>query len=156
MVAIEEIEVKVETKLHQALIGAGGKGVKKLQGEDCIIHFPSDGSDMVTIRGKAEAVKKAKKALEEEAAQLRLQSFSATVTAAPEFHRFLIGRGGSNMKSIRDETGCRIAVPGRHLGREFAYFLFMSIKYKGVAKTGCSFSRIIQFDPAIDSIYENL
>ena len=112
MANIEEITVKVETKLHQALIGAGGKGVKKLQGENCIIHFPSDGSDTVTIRGKDDAVKAAKKALEEEAAQLRLQSFSGTVQAAPEFHRFLIGRGGSNMKNIRDLTGCRIAVPG--------------------------------------------
>lgn len=109
---IEEMQVKVETKLHQALIGAGGKGVKKLQGDDCIIHFPSDGSDMVTIRGKPDGVKAAHKALEEEAAQLRLQSFSDTVQAAPEFHRFLIGRGGSNMKNIRDLTGCRIAVPG--------------------------------------------
>ena len=67
---------------------------------------------MVTIRGKDAAVKAAKVALEEEAAQLRLQSFSGTVIAAPEFHRFLIGRGGSNMKNIRDLTGCRIAVPG--------------------------------------------
>lgn len=107
------MQVKVETKLHQALIGAGGKGVKKLQGDDCIIHFPSDGSDMVTIRGKPDGVKAAHKALEEEAAQLRLQSFSDTVQAAPEFHRFLIGRGGSNMKNIRDLTGCRIAVPGK-------------------------------------------
>jgi len=112
LVNIEEIQVKVETKLHQALIGAGGKAVKKLQGTDCIIHFPSDGSENVTIRGKAEAVQGVKKALEDEAAQLRLQSFTATVQAAPEYHRFLIGRGGSNMKSIRDQTGCRIAVPG--------------------------------------------
>ena len=47
-----------------------------LLGEDAIIHFPSDGkSDMVSIRGKEEAVKKAKKALLDEAAALRLQSF---------------------------------------------------------------------------------
>jgi len=111
-VEIEETTVKIETKLHQALIGAGGKGVKKLQGENAIIHFPSDGSDQVTIRGKKDAVAAAKKALLDEAGQLRLQSFTATVQAASDFHRFLIGRGGSNMKSIRDKTGCRIAVPG--------------------------------------------
>jgi len=113
LVQISELEVKIETKLHQALIGAGGKRVKELQGEDAIIHFPSDGkSDVVTIRGKEAAVKAAKKALLEEAESLRLQSFSATVQAAPEYHRFLIGRGGNNMKEIRDSTGCRIAVPG--------------------------------------------
>lgn len=109
---IEETTVKIESKLHQALIGAGGKGVKKLQGDDCVIHFPSDGSDQVTIRGKPEAVKAAKKALEEEAGQVRLQSFTAKVDADPSLHRFLIGKNGSNIKDIRDTTGCRIAVPG--------------------------------------------
>ncbi|CAG5097692.1 Oidioi.mRNA.OKI2018_I69.XSR.g15189.t1.cds [Oikopleura dioica] len=94
---IEEITVKIETKLHQALIGAGGKGVKNFK---------------VTIRGKPEAVKAAKKALEEEAGQVRLQSFTAKVNADPSLHRFLIGKNGSNIKDIRDTTGCRIAVPG--------------------------------------------
>ena len=90
-------------------------------GEDAIIHFPSDGkSETVTIRGKEGGVKAAKKAVMAEAAQLRLQSFNATVQAAPEFHRFLIGRGGTNMKEIRDKTGCRIAVPGAI----FLQFLF--------------------------------
>lgn len=109
---IEEITVKIEIKLHQALIGAGGKSVKKLQGEDCVIHFPSDGSDQVTIRGKPEAVKAAKIALDAEAGQVRLQSFTATVKADPSLHRFLIGKSGSNIKDVRDSTGCRIAVPG--------------------------------------------
>ena len=33
LVQIVEDEVKIETKLHQALIGAGGKRVKELQGK---------------------------------------------------------------------------------------------------------------------------
>ena len=104
--------LRIETKLHQALIGAGGKRVKELQGEDAIIHFPSDGkSELVTIRGKESGVKAAKKALMDEAAALRLQSFNAQVTAPPEYHKFLIGRNGANMKEIREKTGCRIAVP---------------------------------------------
>lgn len=98
---IEETTVKIESKLHQALIGAGGKQVKKLQGDDCVIHFPSDGSDQVTIRGKPEAVKAAKKAFEEEVGQVRLQSFTAKIDADPSLHRFLIGKNGSNIKDIR-------------------------------------------------------
>ena len=83
------------------------------KGEDAIIHFPSDGkSETVSIRGKESGVAQAKKALMEEAAALRLQSFNATVTAPPEYHKFLIGRNGANMKEIREKTGCRIAVPG--------------------------------------------
>ena len=84
------------------------------KGEDAIIHFPSDGkSETVSIRGKESGVAQAKKALMEEAAALRLQSFNATVTAPPEYHKFLIGRNGANMKEIREKTGCRIAVPGK-------------------------------------------
>ena len=58
--------------------------VSLLQGEDAKIHFPANGkSDIVTIRGTKAAVKKAKKALLEEADSLRIQSFSETVQTAP-------------------------------------------------------------------------
>ena len=112
LVQILELEVKIENKLHPALIGAlRYMPVKELQDKAVTIDFPNDGkSDVVTVRGKKGAVKAVKKALLDQAESLRLQSFRATVQAAPEFHRFLIG--GNNRKEIRDRTGCRIAVPG--------------------------------------------
>ena len=39
LVSIVEEEVKIEVKLHQALIGAGGKRVKELQVSFCFIKF---------------------------------------------------------------------------------------------------------------------
>lgn len=33
------------------------------------------------------------------------------VKAKPEFHRYLIGRNGANIRKIRDKTGARIIFP---------------------------------------------
>ena len=44
--------------------------------------------------------------LQEEAA------YTAELRAKPEFHGFLIGRGGSNIRDLRDRTNTRIVFPG--------------------------------------------
>ena len=31
--------------------------------------------------------------------------------AKPEYHKFLIGRGGSNIKKVRESTGARVMFP---------------------------------------------
>ena len=41
-----------------------------------------------------------------------ISSMSAEVRAKPEHHKFLIGRNGANVQSIRDKTGARIIFPG--------------------------------------------
>ena len=76
---------------------------------DVHIHFPAEGtnSDVVVIRGVKEDVEKAKKQLlemasdsEKQFAEKQLSSFTAEVRAKPEFHRYLIGRGGSNISKV--------------------------------------------------------
>ena len=42
----------------------------------------------------------------------QLSSMTAEVRAKPEHHKFLIGRSGVNVQSIRDKTGARIIFPG--------------------------------------------
>ena len=44
-------------------------------------------------------------ALQEEA------GYTAELRAKPEFHGFLIGRGGSNIRELRDRTNTRIVFP---------------------------------------------
>ncbi len=39
--------------------------------------------------------------------------FSAEVRAKPEYHKFLIGRGGANVRKLRESTGARVIFPGR-------------------------------------------
>uniref|UniRef100_A0A3Q3GVM4 Vigilin n=1 Tax=Labrus bergylta TaxID=56723 RepID=A0A3Q3GVM4_9LABR len=112
---IKEAEVTISSKLHNSLIGSKGCLVRSIM-EDCggvHIHFPSEGSgsDKVTIRGPAGEVEKAKKQLLQLAEEKQVNNFTAELQAKPEYHKFLIGRGGANIRRVRDKTGARIIFP---------------------------------------------
>uniref|UniRef100_A0A3Q3WGK9 Vigilin n=1 Tax=Mola mola TaxID=94237 RepID=A0A3Q3WGK9_MOLML len=112
---IKETEVAIPAKLHNSLIGSKGCLVRSIM-EDCggvHIHFPSEGSgsDKVTIRGPASEVEKAKKQLLQLAEEKQVNNFTAELQAKPEYHKFLIGRGGANIRRVRDRTGARIIFP---------------------------------------------
>ncbi|XP_041840626.1 vigilin [Melanotaenia boesemani] len=112
---IKETEVIIPAKLHNSLIGSKGCLVRSIM-EDCggvHIHFPSEGSgsDKVTIRGPAGEVEKAKKQLLQLAEEKQVNNFTAELQAKPEYHKFLIGRGGANIRRVRDRTGARIIFP---------------------------------------------
>ncbi|XP_041925524.1 vigilin [Alosa sapidissima] len=112
---IKETEVTIPAKLHNSLIGSKGCLVRSVM-EDCggvHIHFPSEGSgsDRVTIRGPAGEVEKARKQLLQLAEEKQVNNFTVELQAKPEYHKFLIGRGGANIRRVRDRTGARIIFP---------------------------------------------
>ncbi|XP_061833459.1 high density lipoprotein binding protein a isoform X2 [Nerophis lumbriciformis] len=112
---ITEMEVSIPSKLHNSLIGSKGRFVRSIM-EECggvHIHFPSEGSgiDKVTIRGPVEEVEKAKQQLLALAEEKQTKSHSAELRAKPEYHKFLIGKGGGNIRKVRDSTGARIIFP---------------------------------------------
>ncbi|KAM4041294.1 vigilin [Anomaloglossus baeobatrachus] len=112
---ITELEVSIPSKLHNSLIGAKGRFIRSIM-EECggvHIHFPSEGSgsDTVTIRGPAQDVERAKKQLLQLAEEKQTKSFTAELRAKPEYHKFLIGKGGGNIRKVRDQTGARIIFP---------------------------------------------
>ncbi|XP_056133981.1 high density lipoprotein binding protein a [Lampris incognitus] len=112
---ITEMEVSIPSKLHNSLIGSKGRLVRSIM-EECggvHIHFPTEGSgiDKVTIRGPAEEVEKAKQQLLALAEEKQIKSHTAELRAKPEYHKFLIGKGGGNIRKVRDSTGARIIFP---------------------------------------------
>ncbi|XP_053286120.1 high density lipoprotein binding protein a [Pleuronectes platessa] len=112
---ISEIEVSIPSKLHNSLIGSKGRLVRSIM-EECggvHIHFPTEGSgiDKVTIRGPVEEVEKAKQQLLGLAEEKQTKSHTAELRAKPEYHKFLIGKGGANIRKVRDSTGARIIFP---------------------------------------------
>ncbi|XP_012680775.1 high density lipoprotein binding protein a [Clupea harengus] len=112
---ITEVEVSIPSKLHNSLIGSKGRFVRSIM-EECggvHIHFPTEGSgiDAVTIRGPAEEVEKAKRQLLSLAEEKQIKSHTAELRAKPEYHKFLIGKGGANIRKVRDSTGARIIFP---------------------------------------------
>ena len=69
---------------------------------DVHIHFPPEGekSDKITIRGTKEDVEKAEQQLVKLAGERQENSFTAEVNAKAEHHRYIIGRGGANIRKV--------------------------------------------------------
>ncbi|CAL8242009.1 unnamed protein product [Merluccius merluccius] len=120
---IKEMEVAIPAKLHNSLIGSKGCLVRAVM-EECggsvHIHFPSEGSgsDQVTIRGPAGEVERARRQLLQLAEEKQVNNFTAELQAKPEYHRFLIGKGGANIRRVRDKTGARIIFPAPDDGEQ--------------------------------------
>merc|ERR1719461_2478383 len=116
MANITSKEIKIPAKIHNTMIGAGGKLIQSIM-NDCggvAIKFPepNSGSDSVTVRGPKEDVEKAVKLLKELSEEKQLSGITAEVKAKPQHHKFLIGKSGIHIQKIRDETGARIIFPG--------------------------------------------
>merc|ERR1719147_348635 len=109
-------EIMIPSKIHNTVIGAGGKLIQSIMSEcgGVAIKFPENGSgsDKVTVRGPVEDVEKAIKLLRELSDEKQLSGISAEVKAKPQHHKFLIGRAGCHIQKIRDDTGARIIFPG--------------------------------------------
>merc|ERR1711892_1119941 len=109
-------DLTIPSKIHNTVIGAGGKLIQSIMSEcgGVAIKFPepNSGSDLVTVRGPVEDVEKAVKLLKELSEEKQLSGISAEVKAKPQHHKFLIGRAGIHIQKIRDETGARIIFPG--------------------------------------------
>jgi len=116
MANIVSKEMKIPAKIHNTVIGAGGKIIQYIINEcgGVSIKFPDakSGSDVVVVRGPADDVDKALVKLQELSDEKQLSSNTAEVKAKPEHHKFLIGRQGINIQKIRNETGARIIFPG--------------------------------------------
>ena len=39
------------------------------------------------------------------------ENFTVEIKCKPEYHRFLIGRGGAKIRKVRDELGARVIFP---------------------------------------------
>ena len=109
-------EILIPAKVHNTVIGAGGKLIQSIMAEcgGVAIKFPESGSgsDKVTVRGPVEDVEKAVKLLSELSDEKQLSGISSEIKAQPQHHKFLIGRAGCHIQKIRDETGARIIFPG--------------------------------------------
>ena len=109
------VDLIIPAKIHNTIIGAGGKLIQSIM-DDCggvHIKFPeaNSGSDKVTVRGPKEDVDKAKQMLTSLSSEKQLSSVTAEVRAKPEHHKFLIGRQGTKIQSVREKTGARIIFP---------------------------------------------
>lgn len=115
LIKIEEDSVELPHALHTVLIGKGGTIIKQIR-QECggvIINFPpgNNPSDKITLKGPRADIEKAKKELIKLAKEKNDMSYTDEVHAKLEYHRFLVGRQGSNINLYRDKYNVRIIFP---------------------------------------------
>uniref|UniRef100_A0A2K6UPQ1 Vigilin n=1 Tax=Saimiri boliviensis boliviensis TaxID=39432 RepID=A0A2K6UPQ1_SAIBB len=108
-------EVSIPAKPHNSLVGTKGRLICSIM-EECggvHVHFPVEGSgsDTLAIRGPSSDVEKAKKQLLHLAEEKQTKSFTVDIRAKPEYHKFVIGKGGGKIHKVRDSTGARVVFP---------------------------------------------
>lgn len=119
LVKVEEDYVEIAHSLHTALIGRGGAIIKQIRQEcgNVLINFPPEGSegksgsDKITLKGPREEIEKAKKELLKLAKEKNEISYSEDVPAKLEYHRFLVGKKGNNVNTLREQYNVRIIFP---------------------------------------------
>ena len=104
----KQIDVIIEQRLHNQLIGSGGSEIKKIieKFNGIAINFPSSKkeSDIIVLRGDRKDVDACEKYLKDQAKRLREANHELRVPVYKQFHRNVIGKGGATLKQIKVES----------------------------------------------------
>ncbi|RXN01408.1 hypothetical protein EOD39_6903 [Acipenser ruthenus] len=112
----------IEHRLHRTIIGQKGEKIKEVRDKfpEVIINFPdpTQKSDIVQFRGPRTEVEKCTKFMQKMVAEMVENSFSVSVPVFKQFHKNIIGKGGANIKKIREETNTKIDLPAENSNSE--------------------------------------
>lgn len=111
----KEKDAIIDHRLFRSIIGTKGTRIREIREKfnQVQITFPnsSEKSDIVKIRGPKDDVERCYKHLMKLVKDLQESSFMLEVPIFKQFHKFIIGKGGANIKKIRDETQTEIDLP---------------------------------------------
>ena len=111
----KEKDLIIENRFHRQLIGPKGESIEKIRKEfsNVQISFPDLGvkSDIVKLRGPKKDVDDCSKYFNKIVREMQESSYQVKVPIFKQFHKFIIGKGGANIKRIRDETDTKIDLP---------------------------------------------
>lgn len=117
----KEKDVVISCKYHKVLIGHQGANVKEIRDKfpEVQITFPSieQKSDVVKLRGPKDKVDKCAALLSKKVKEiLENNSHTLTLPVYEECQKIIIGKGGANIRKLRDETNTLIELPeGRNI-----------------------------------------
>lgn len=110
-----EKDANIDHRLFRSIIGSKGTRIREIREKfnQVVITFPnpSEKSNIVKIRGPKDDVEHCFDHLKKLVAELKESSFMLEVPIFKQFHKFIIGKGGANIKKIRDETQTEIDLP---------------------------------------------
>lgn len=108
-------DVIIDRRLHRSIIGAKGEKIREIKDryKQVLISIPgaNENNDIVKLRGPREDVDKCHKDLLKLVKEIQESSHVIEVPIFKQFHKFIIGKGGANIKKIRDETQTKIDLP---------------------------------------------
>lgn len=111
----KEKDIIIDHRHFASIIGSKGMNIGKIRDKfnyvQITIPGPDNNADIVKIRGPKLDVDQCHKYLMNLVKQLDESSYSIQIPILKQFHKFVIGRGGNNLRKIRDETDTRIDFP---------------------------------------------
>lgn len=111
-------DIIIEQRFHRTIIGAKGEKIREIKDKfnQVQVTFPDPGkkSDIVTLRGPKNDVDKCYKYLQTLQQEMVQSSFQASVHIFKDFHKNIIGKGGANIRKIREETDTKIDLPSEN------------------------------------------
>ncbi|KAG7202071.1 hypothetical protein KM043_004746 [Ampulex compressa] len=111
----KEKDVIIDHRYYPSIIGNKGDNIKEIRDKfnqvQIIIPGPGDKGDIVKIRGPKEDVDKCHKHLMKLVKELNESNYMLDVPIFKHFHKFIIGKGGVNIRKIREETQTKIELP---------------------------------------------
>lgn len=108
-------EIQIDQRFHRTIIGSKGENIRETRERfnQVNITFPDPGikSDTVSIRGAKHDVEMCHRYLVTLNKEMVENNHRIEVPIYKQFHKYIIGKGGANIKKIRDETDTKIDLP---------------------------------------------
>jgi len=111
----KERDIIIDHRFYRNIIGSKGDNIREIREmfNQVQINFPGQGEkrNVVKTRGPKEDVDKCHKHLMKAGKELNESSYVIELPIYKQFHKFVIGKGGANIRKIRDETQTKIDLP---------------------------------------------
>lgn len=111
----KERDIIIDHRHFRNIIGAKGERIREIREKFNQVQItfpgPNEKTDIVKIRGPKEDVDNCYKEMNKIVKELQASSFEMKVPIFKQFHKFIIGKGGANIKRIREETQTKIDLP---------------------------------------------
>lgn len=108
-------DVYIDNRYIKSLIGVRGERIREIRDkfERVLISLPEQGQkrNPIKLRGPHDDIEKCEKYLHRIIKEIAESSYVQEVPIFKQFHKYIIGKGGANLKKIRDETQTTIDLP---------------------------------------------
>lgn len=111
----KEKDVIIDHRYYRSIIGSKGEKIREIREKfnqvQITVPNASEKHDIVKVRGPKEDVDKCHKYLLKLVKEINENSFILEVPIYKQYHKLIIGKGGANIRKIREETGTKIDLP---------------------------------------------